>query len=70
MAVFFLVFFFGSDLSKLDQIGFPHQVTELQGGGTRGRQILYFCNLEAHQPQIFRKCYFFYLFHITEKDFF
>ena len=38
--------------------------------GTRGRQILYFCNLEAHQPQIFRKCYFLYLFHITEKDFF
>ena len=46
------------------------EVTELQGGGTRGRQILYFCNLEAHQPQIFRKCYFLYLFHITEKAFF
>ena len=31
------------------------------------RQILYFCNLEAHHAQIFRKCYFWYLFHITTK---
>jgi hypothetical protein len=42
----------------------------LQGGGIRGRQILYFCNLKAHHPQMFRKCYFLYLFHITEKAFF
>ena len=46
------------------------EVTELQGGGIRGRQILYFCNLKAQQNQIFRKCYFLYLFHITDKYFF
>ena len=45
------------------------EVTELQGGGIRGRQILYFCNLEAHHPQIFRKYYFLNLFHITEEVF-
>ena len=45
------------------------EVTELQGGGIRGRQILYICNLEAHHPQIFRKCYFLYSFHITEEVF-
>ena len=27
-------------------------------GGIRGKQILYFCNIETHQPKIFRKCYF------------
>jgi hypothetical protein len=46
------------------------EVTELQGGGIRGRQILYFCNLEARHSQIFRKCYFLYLFNITENTFF
>ena len=64
-------------MKQIQKVAFPEnlrlmslEVTELQGGGIRGRQILYFCNLEAHQPQIFRKCYFLYLFHITEKDFF
>ena len=38
-------------------------------GKHQGRQILCFCNLEAHHPQIFRKCYFLYSFHITEEVF-
>ena len=64
-------------MKQIQKVAFPEnlrlmslEVTELQGGGTRGRQILYFCNLEAYQPEIFWKCYFLYLFHITEKDFF
>ena len=30
------------------------EVTELQGGGIRGRQILYFYKLKAHHPQNIR----------------
>ena len=59
-------------MKQIQKVAFPEnlrlmslEVTELQGGGIRGRQILYFCNLKAHHPQIFRECYF-----ISQKRYF
>ena len=59
------------EINIKSNISCKFEVDEPQGYRiTRGRQILYFCNLEAHHPQIFRKCYFLYLYNITEKTFF
>jgi hypothetical protein len=33
-------------------------VTEINEGGIREKQILYFCNIGAHKPKTFMKCYF------------
>ena len=59
------------EFSGLGEARVNSDIDEPQGYiNTNTASPLWFCNFEAHQPQIFRKCYFWSLFHIKEKLFF